>query len=144
MLVTPPPPATRGRQPPPRDQRQAASPFSTRGRSPSRNRQPPPPAQRMLGDTSNKRAVRILLECNLLFALSLVKSHHRSLRIWKLHAGQCLRHVSADYHWTLYLCWLLVNKLCIFFQLSTFVIYLMFRQAMININETNQSEHHTS
>ena len=43
------PPRTRGRHPP-----------VTRGRH-----LPPPPAQCMLGDTGNKWAVRILLECNL-------------------------------------------------------------------------------
>ena len=47
------PPGTRGRYPPPRA-------------DPPRSRSPlPPPAQCMLGDTGNKRAVRIILECNL-------------------------------------------------------------------------------
>ena len=32
---------------------------------PHRTKHPPPPAQRMLGDTVNAQAVRILLECNL-------------------------------------------------------------------------------
>ena len=32
---------------------------------------PPPPAQSMLGDTVNARAVRILLECNLVFTFQL-------------------------------------------------------------------------
>ena len=38
--------------------------------APPRSR-PPPPAQSMLGDTVNARVVRILLECNLVFNLSL-------------------------------------------------------------------------
>ena len=62
------PPKTRGRHPP--DQRQApqeqTSPWD---QAPPMSRHPPgpgtPPAQCMLGDTGNKRAVRILLECNL-------------------------------------------------------------------------------
>ena len=46
-----------------------------RGRHPSQTRHPlgpgTPPAQCMLGDTGNKRAVCILLECNLVFDVSL-------------------------------------------------------------------------
>ena len=57
----PPPPGTRGRHPPP-DQRPAA-PLDQRQAPPPRSR--PPPAQCMLGDTGNKQAVCILLECNL-------------------------------------------------------------------------------
>ena len=45
----------------PRDQRQVPSPQSR----PPPEQIPPPPAQCMLGDTGNKRAVRIILECNL-------------------------------------------------------------------------------
>ena len=43
------------RHPPPQDQRQADPPWD----------QVPPSTQCMLGDTGNKRAVCILLECNL-------------------------------------------------------------------------------
>ena len=54
----------RSRHPIPQDQRQAPlrsrPPPRTRGRHPHS-----PPAQCMLGDTGNKRVVRILLECNL-------------------------------------------------------------------------------
>ena len=48
-----------GMHPPPRDQRQAPPPPM----GPEAGT--PPPAQCMLGDTGNKRAVRILMECNL-------------------------------------------------------------------------------
>ena len=52
MLGYHPTPRTRDQVPPPRSR-------------PPGSRHTPPPAQSMLGDTVNARAVRILLECNL-------------------------------------------------------------------------------
>ena len=86
-----PPPRTRGRytpwgRHPPGSE--AGVPPGTRGRYPPEQTPPPPPRpeagtppwtrgrypllQCMLGDTGNKRAVRILLECNLVFATYLM------------------------------------------------------------------------
>ena len=52
----------------PPDQRQTPPPPGTRGRHPPRSRHPPPKC--MLGDTGNKRVVRILLECILVICPS--------------------------------------------------------------------------
>ena len=61
--------------PPPQDQRQTPhpDPRSRLPPSPPQSRPPPgtdPQAQCMLGDTGNKRAVRILLECILVFGIN--------------------------------------------------------------------------
>ena len=53
-----PPPRSRGRQPHPRAE------ADTPPHEPQAD--PPPPVQCMMGDTGNKRAVRILLECILI------------------------------------------------------------------------------
>ena len=42
---------------------------------------PPPPGQCMLGDTGNKRSVRILLECNLIYHPTLYKCDVMLLRV---------------------------------------------------------------
>ena len=85
-------PRTRGRHPP-----------RTRGRHPSSRRHPPrlgagtpvpppsrhppgadPPVQCMLGDTGNKRAVSILLECNLLFHNFCLIRRIQQEQIWQI------------------------------------------------------------
>ena len=57
--------------------------------TPPRSRPPPgpdPPEQCMLGDTGNKRSVRILLECILVYSLPV---HIRT--IYKMSVGSCLQ-----------------------------------------------------
>ena len=65
-------------------------PPGTRGR--------PPPAQCMLGDTGNKRAVRILLECNLVYLNSFITGTGNNLTIVKLHTqhGRIVASVNRD------------------------------------------------
>ena len=61
-----PPLGTRGRHPPGPEAGTPPPEQTTLGAdTPRDQRQVPPPVQCMLGDTGNKRAVRILLECNL-------------------------------------------------------------------------------
>ena len=55
-------PRDKTQSPPPRDQRQA-----------------PPQEQCMLGDTGNKRAIRILLECILVIILLILEFHEINL-----------------------------------------------------------------
>ena len=64
---------------PPREKTPSLGPSTPGSRHPPGNRHPP--AQCMLGDTVNKRAVCILLECNLVF-----NSIH-----------QCTHHLIASY-----------------------------------------------
>ena len=63
-----------------RDHRQA--PHGTRRSHPPRDqRQAPPQEQCMLGDTGNKRAIRILLECILVIILLILEFHEINLLI---------------------------------------------------------------
>ena len=68
------------RHPQTRHPREQTPPKQTppQSRHPPEADMPHPPPQSMLGDTVNARAVRILLECNLVLSLNLVKTFNEN------------------------------------------------------------------
>ena len=94
------PPQTRCRYPPPRPE--ASTLPGTRGRYPPIPEAGTPPAQCMLGDTGNKRAVRILLECNLVvekYLLNVFIVHWVSI---KSEEYECRRILCLEFEFECY------------------------------------------
>ena len=87
------PPGTRHPQDHTHPQKQAPSP-PTRHPHPQDQEPPSPPAQNMLGDTVNERAVRILLECNLVFHFLRFRKLFQSSADLEIQIDQCLNYLD--------------------------------------------------